>query len=504
MTPTTAIAPTPRITQIRERLEAYTPKFTDALAGRVPVELFVRVALSAMQGDPTILACSDASILLALMHAAALGLVPDGASGLASLVPFGKRCALLPSYRGYQALARRAAAIEIEAVLVHDGDRFQVRRGTRAGIDHEPDYSGQTGCDDGSLDGVVAVYAVATWPDGRQKFEVLDRTQILRARAMAALAHPRWAGGPRRSGSGPCPQRSSSDARPPGPGRATRPRWRARPPCAGWPSNLPTSGDFGRATALEHAVDACGEMPPPGGRCALACRAAARAADPDGSGPRHAAAQRGTRRGATAGRGGLRAGPGHPDTGGARAAAAEARAGQRCAQHRGREPGVMTTFFVPGLPKPQGSKRAFVRNGKPILAESAGVPLQDWRTSVAVVASAHFPDGPLHRPVAATIAFHLPRPKSLPRRVHHHTKRPDLDKLTRAVLDALQGVAVRDDAQVWRLDVRKQYARDGKTGAVIRVVAAAADAEGHAPAEDAEPLPSPARRSWSRAAVRRP
>ena len=40
----------------------------------------------------------------------------------------------------------------------------------------------------------------------------------------------------------------------------------------------------------------------------------------------------------------------------------------------------------------------------------------------------------------------------------HHTTAPDLDKLTRAVLDALTGVLYLDDKQVIELHARKQYA----------------------------------------------
>lgn len=39
----------------------------------------------------------------------------------------------------------------------------------------------------------------------------------------------------------------------------------------------------------------------------------------------------------------------------------------------------------------------------------------------------------------------------------HHTVKPDLDNLTKAVLDALNYVAWHDDAQITRLNVRKIY-----------------------------------------------
>ena len=59
------------------------------------------------------------------------------------------------------------------------------------------------------------------------------------------------------------------------------------------------------------------------------------------------------------------------------------------------------------------------------------------------------------------MTFTLPRPRSVP--VHKRPRpkvRPDLDKLVRALLDALQGIAFIDDAQVVRLEAVKEYEND--------------------------------------------
>lgn len=60
--------------------------------------------------------------------------------------------------------------------------------------------------------------------------------------------------------------------------------------------------------------------------------------------------------------------------------------------------------------------------------------------------------------VRLAIVFFLPRPKSLPQKVKHHTKKPDCSKLLRAVEDALTGVLWKDDSQVVQLVVQKAYA----------------------------------------------
>lgn len=60
-------------------------------------------------------------------------------------------------------------------------------------------------------------------------------------------------------------------------------------------------------------------------------------------------------------------------------------------------------------------------------------------------------------PVAMDLFFYLPRPKSLPKRVVHHLKKPDKGNLEKGVEDTLKGLIWRDDSQVIDGRVRKQY-----------------------------------------------
>lgn len=114
-------------------------------------------------------------------------------------------------------------------------------------------------------------------------------------------------------------------------------------------------------------------------------------------------------------------------------------------------------FFVPGLPAPQGSKRAFVRAGKPVLTEDCK-RTRPWRTQVAAVALEHAPAAPWEGPVALCLDFILPRPGSIPHeRRGYPAAKPDDDKLLRAVSDALTGVLYRDDAQRCETHVHKRY-----------------------------------------------
>jgi crossover junction endodeoxyribonuclease RusA len=134
-------------------------------------------------------------------------------------------------------------------------------------------------------------------------------------------------------------------------------------------------------------------------------------------------------------------------------------------------PDVHLDIFVAGRPAPQGSKR-HVGNG--ILVESSKA-LAPWRTTVAWHAAQAYRAGLLEGALLLTAEFVMPRPKSLPKRLPTppHTKKPDCDKLIRAVMDALTGVIYRDDSQVIDLHPTKRYAElDEQPGAHIRVVAA--------------------------------
>lgn len=122
-------------------------------------------------------------------------------------------------------------------------------------------------------------------------------------------------------------------------------------------------------------------------------------------------------------------------------------------------------FFAAGRPAAQGSKR-HVGGGR--LIESSR-QVGAWRDAVrraAIEAMASRP--PIEGPVYLVQVFALPRPKShygtgrnsgrVKRGVPHRPPvRPDLDKLARAVGDALTGICYHDDAQVVNLCAAKYY-----------------------------------------------
>lgn len=125
-------------------------------------------------------------------------------------------------------------------------------------------------------------------------------------------------------------------------------------------------------------------------------------------------------------------------------------------------------FFVQGIPAPQGSKRAFRRGTRTVLVESSKkLPL--WREQVQDRALEHCE--PLSGPVRVELEFVMPRTKAMrDKPAPPHTKRPDIDKLARAVLDGLTGPAFDDDSQVTELTVTKRRAMPGEETGVAVVI----------------------------------
>lgn len=136
----------------------------------------------------------------------------------------------------------------------------------------------------------------------------------------------------------------------------------------------------------------------------------------------------------------------------------------------GRETAVRVAYrtFVPGTPAPQGSKR-YVGNGINIESSKKVKP---WRADIREHFLACYDQPPMTGAVAVQLEFVMPRPASAPKRsTPPAIKRPDLDKLARAVLDAIGSAgAWTDDARVTDLHARKRLAEIGEVPGVHIVV----------------------------------
>jgi crossover junction endodeoxyribonuclease RusA len=125
-------------------------------------------------------------------------------------------------------------------------------------------------------------------------------------------------------------------------------------------------------------------------------------------------------------------------------------------------PGLL---FVPGVPAPQGSTKAFVVNGRAHIT-AANAHTKPWRQQVSTFIAAHIGPGVIvypTGPVAISADFVMPRRAAEPRRATPaHTRKPDADKLGRCVGDAMTGLVFGDDAQIVEWHITKRTAQIGE------------------------------------------
>lgn len=112
---------------------------------------------------------------------------------------------------------------------------------------------------------------------------------------------------------------------------------------------------------------------------------------------------------------------------------------------------------------PKGSTKSFhIKKLDRVITTNANPNTEKWEAYIRAQAQEYsersglfFNEG---EAVEISATFHLSRPKSLPKKVKDCVKRPDLDKLTRCVGDALNRVLFNDDSQVVKWTVEKMYA----------------------------------------------
>jgi crossover junction endodeoxyribonuclease RusA len=135
-------------------------------------------------------------------------------------------------------------------------------------------------------------------------------------------------------------------------------------------------------------------------------------------------------------------------------------------------------FFVAGEPKPQGSTKSFyVKRINKVVTTHGNKDTKAWRARIANEAqranerrALSFYSGDCSHGYRVACIFIFTKPRSAPKRRHLNTKRPDLDKLVRAVLDGLTNVIIPDDSQVVQITASKRYgASEESPGASITV-----------------------------------
>lgn len=141
----------------------------------------------------------------------------------------------------------------------------------------------------------------------------------------------------------------------------------------------------------------------------------------------------------------------------------------------------MISFEVPGIPNSQPRQRHTLRRtktGKTFIQNYTpqDAPVNSYKAVVRLCCRFAMREKKLiEGPIEMQLVFIFPRSKSQtwknkPMHRMEHTKKPDLDNLEKAILDALNGVAWVDDSQVCRVLKEKLIASgDESPRAIVRI-----------------------------------
>jgi crossover junction endodeoxyribonuclease RusA len=132
-------------------------------------------------------------------------------------------------------------------------------------------------------------------------------------------------------------------------------------------------------------------------------------------------------------------------------------------------------FWVYGEPIPKGSTRAFhIPKLNRTVTTDSNPNVKKWQARIAEEAQKQERTNPIFDADKMTgyeveCWFYTQKPKSKAKKFLFWTTRPDIDKLSRAVLDGLTGVSLADDSQVIDLIAHKRYCENAEQPPGVKI-----------------------------------
>jgi recombination protein RecT len=186
--PAEPIGNTATVHALMERMSSSVAK---VLPKHMTPDRMLRFMLMAVNTQPKLFDCTQASVCEAVMKASQLGLDCSGTNGEAYLVPFQKgralHATLIPGYRGLAKLARQSGEIKrLETEVVYEKDTFRYRKGTNFELSFEPSLSEDRGRP-------IGAYALVELKDGGIQSEFMPTGTIEKIRQGAMSGNsPAW------------------------------------------------------------------------------------------------------------------------------------------------------------------------------------------------------------------------------------------------------------------------------------------------------------------------
>lgn len=161
---------------VRVLLDSMSTEFESALPRFIPLDHFMRVALTGLKTTPGLAGCNRQSLFAALLECAQTGLLP--CTEQAAIVPFGGVATFIPQYQGYIEVFHRTGNVaRVELDLKYEADRWEYVKGDNPRFQHWPNLETE---DRGRA---THAYAFLRYKDGtRSDIVILSRTEAERVR----------------------------------------------------------------------------------------------------------------------------------------------------------------------------------------------------------------------------------------------------------------------------------------------------------------------------------
>jgi recombination protein RecT len=162
--------------EFKNQLAQVQEDIKQALPALVDKERYIRVILTAVNTNPTLLTCTPASLFAGILDSAKLGLEFNTPLGLAYLIPYGGKAQFQIGYKGLLTLARRSGQIaKIDADVVYEKDHFKYVKGLHTIFEHEPyiPHDGEEG-----RGKIRLAYAFAILTSGEEVITILPVEEI--------------------------------------------------------------------------------------------------------------------------------------------------------------------------------------------------------------------------------------------------------------------------------------------------------------------------------------
>lgn len=163
-----------RVNNVKGMITQFMPQIEAVLPKRITGEHFANVFLNVLSVTPRLAECDVPSMLGSLLKCAMLGLIPDGVTNRASLVPYKGKATFQIGYKGLKELAERHPAVKVvfPPVAVYERDTYEFELGLAPTLVHKP-------CQTPDRGEAIAYYCVADLgADTPRVFEWMWRHEV--------------------------------------------------------------------------------------------------------------------------------------------------------------------------------------------------------------------------------------------------------------------------------------------------------------------------------------